>query len=75
MRYDEWCKSLSPSSALRKAFHGEAIDFASFSQQYRRELDARRDEGLRLAGLARSTALNLAVCRQRYPAKPCAGAG
>ena len=59
LRYDEWCKSLSPSSALRKAFHGEAIDFASFSQQYREELDARRDEGLRLAGLARQQPLTL----------------
>ena len=59
LRYDEWCKSLSPSSALRKAFHGEAIDFVSFSQQYREELDARRDEGLRLAGLARQQPLTL----------------
>ncbi|HID9264300.1 TPA: DUF488 domain-containing protein, partial [Klebsiella variicola] len=25
---DEWCKALTPSAELRKAFHGEAIDFA-----------------------------------------------
>ena len=25
---DEWCKELTPSAELRKAFHGEAIDFA-----------------------------------------------
>ena len=59
LRYDEWCKSLSPSSALRKALHGEAIDFANFSQQYREELDARRDEGLRLATLAHQQPLTL----------------
>lgn len=29
---DEWCKELTPSAELRKAFHGEAIDFAHFSQ-------------------------------------------
>ncbi|MCL0877289.1 DUF488 domain-containing protein [Klebsiella pneumoniae] len=32
---DEWCKELTPSAELRKAFHGEAIDFAHFSQRYR----------------------------------------
>ncbi|EMA2557398.1 DUF523 domain-containing protein, partial [Klebsiella pneumoniae] len=36
---DEWCKELTPSAELRKAFHGEAIDFAHFSQRYRQELD------------------------------------
>ncbi|MBV5154743.1 DUF488 family protein, partial [Klebsiella pneumoniae] len=37
---------------LRKAFHGEAIDFAHFSQRYRQELDAHRETGLRLAAQA-----------------------
>ncbi|MGX2498092.1 DUF488 domain-containing protein [Klebsiella pneumoniae] len=45
---DEWCKELTPSAELRKAFHGEAIDFAHFSQRYRQELDAHRETGLRL---------------------------
>lgn len=27
LAYDEWCKALAPSTELRKAFHGEAIDF------------------------------------------------
>ena len=49
---DEWCKALTPSAELRKAFHGEAIDFAHFSQRYRQELDAHRETGLRLAALA-----------------------
>ncbi|WP_262350091.1 DUF488 domain-containing protein, partial [Klebsiella pneumoniae] len=51
---DEWCKELTPSGELRKAFHGEAIDFAHFSQRYRQELDAHRETGLRLAALAQS---------------------
>ncbi|MEY6887362.1 DUF488 domain-containing protein, partial [Klebsiella pneumoniae] len=46
---DEWCKELTPSAELRKAFHGEAIDFAHFSQRYRQELDAHRETGLRRA--------------------------
>ncbi|MEA4619708.1 DUF488 family protein, partial [Klebsiella pneumoniae] len=49
---DEWCKELTPSAELRKAFHGEAIDFAHFSQRYRQELDAHRETGLRRAALA-----------------------
>ncbi|HBT6189510.1 TPA: DUF488 domain-containing protein, partial [Klebsiella pneumoniae] len=42
---DEWCKELTPSAELRKDFHGEAIDFAHFSQRYRQELDAHRETG------------------------------
>ncbi|MEA4555457.1 DUF488 family protein, partial [Klebsiella pneumoniae] len=49
---DEWCKELTPSAELRKAFHGEAIDFAHFSQRYRQELDAHRETGL--GGAARA---------------------
>lgn len=49
---DEWCKSLAPSAGLRKAFHGEVIDFDNFSQAYRAELEKQRDEGKRLAALA-----------------------
>ncbi|MHB5868718.1 DUF488 domain-containing protein, partial [Klebsiella pneumoniae] len=49
---DEWCKELTPSAELRKAFHGEAIDFAHFSQRYRQELDAHRETGLRLGARA-----------------------
>ena len=30
---DEWCKELTPSAELRKAFHGEAIDGVA-SQSY-----------------------------------------
>ena len=31
--YDEWCKNLTPSAELRKAYHGEVIDFPTFCQQ------------------------------------------
>ena len=56
---DEWCKLLAPSAELRKAFHGEAIDFDSFSEAYRAELEKQRDEGKRLAALANGKTLTL----------------
>ncbi|MGR7120168.1 DUF488 domain-containing protein [Klebsiella aerogenes] len=59
LHYDEWCKTLTPSSDLRKALHGEAIDFPHFRQQYREELETHRDEGLRLAKLADQHPLTL----------------
>ena len=59
LHYDEWCKTLTPSSDLRKALHGEAIDFSHFRQQYREELETYRDEGLRLAKLANQQPLTL----------------
>ncbi len=31
--HDEWCKALTPSDGLRKAFHSETIDFAAFSRR------------------------------------------
>ncbi len=49
---DEWCKTLAPSNELRKAFHSETIDFASFSEAYRHELALHEDEGRRIARLA-----------------------
>lgn len=49
---DEWCKTLTPSNELRRAFHSEVIDFASFSQAYRKELSHHQDEGQRIARLA-----------------------
>lgn len=57
--HDEWCKALTPSDGLRKAFHSETIDFAAFSQAYREELAQHKDEGLRLATLARQHTLTL----------------
>ena len=49
---DEWCKVLTPSSELRKAFHSETIDFTSFSKAYQQELEENVEEGKRIARLA-----------------------
>ena len=57
--YDEWCKTLTPSPELRKAYHGEVIDFATFSQQYWEELNQHQEEGHRLAIIAKQQGLTL----------------
>lgn len=57
--YDEWCKALTPSATLRKDFHGDAIDFTTFSELYRTELDRNRAEGERLAHMAQQQTLTL----------------
>ena len=59
LNYDEWCKTLTPSADLRKAFHSDTIDFAAFSQAYREELAQQADEGVRLATLARRQTVTL----------------
>ncbi|WP_168799868.1 DUF488 domain-containing protein [Klebsiella pneumoniae] len=74
---DEWCKELTPSAELRKAFHGEAIDFAHFSQRYRQELDAHRETGLRLAarGQPHPRTLGLAAKKNQQNKSPGFGPG
>ncbi|MCS6037919.1 DUF488 family protein [Klebsiella pneumoniae subsp. pneumoniae] len=62
---------LTPSAELRKAFHGEAIDFAHFSQRYRQELDAHRETGLRLVALAHTPAADAAVRCEEHRAESC----
>jgi uncharacterized protein YeaO (DUF488 family) len=59
LAYDEWCKALTPSNELRKAFHSETIDFAAFSKAYREELAQQADEGRRLATLANRQTVTL----------------
>lgn len=56
---DEWCKSLAPSAELRKAFHGDVMDFENFSKAYRAELEKQHDEGKRLASIARGRTVTL----------------
>ncbi len=46
---DEWCKTLAPSTQLRKAFHAQTLDFAAFSEAYLQELAEHKEEGLALA--------------------------
>lgn len=57
--FDEWNKAITPSTELRKAFHGETMDFNHFAQQYRAELAQHRQEGKRLADIARQQPLTL----------------
>ncbi len=72
---DEWCKSLTPSSELRKAFHSETIDFTAFSEAYRKELAQHQDEGKRLGG-PRPTADRDATLRgEKQGAESRAGTG
>ena len=59
LAYDEWCKALTPSNELRKAFHSDTIDFTACSQAYREELAQQADEGVRLATLARRQTVTL----------------
>ncbi len=35
---DLWAKEIAPSTALRKAYHGNEIDFGEFSKKYLNEL-------------------------------------
>lgn len=59
LAYDEWCKTLTPSTELRKAFHGETMDFAHFSKAYREELAQHKADGMRLAEIAKKQTVTL----------------
>ncbi|MEA4647988.1 DUF488 family protein, partial [Klebsiella pneumoniae] len=72
---DEWCKELTPSAELRKAFHGEAIDFAHFSQRYRQELDAHRETGLGGGGGGPPPPPPRGVAGEKNPPKKNPGVG
>lgn len=72
---DEWDKEITPSTELRKAFHGEVVDFATFREQYLAELAQHEQEGKRLADIAKKTAADPALRSKKHHAEPCAGAG
>jgi uncharacterized protein YeaO (DUF488 family) len=57
LQYDEWNKTLAPSTALRKAFHADLIDFTTFRAEYMQELDGLREEGCRLVARGNVTLL------------------
>lgn len=59
LHYDEWAKSLTPSAELRKAFHGETIDFNEFSKCYQEELKAMRGEARALIKRADNQTITL----------------
>lgn len=59
LEYDEWCKTLTPSPALRKDFHSGALDFAAFREAWLAELAELTEEGERLLGQAKGRPLTL----------------
>lgn len=59
LHYDEWAKSLAPSTELRKAFHSETIDFTGFSKGYREELKEAGDAAQALAKRAKKETVTL----------------
>src|SRR5215475_4165452 len=42
-KVDLWMKQIAPSDALRKAFHGEKVDWAEFEKKYRAELKGKEE--------------------------------
>ena len=72
--YDEWCKTLAPSTELRKALHSDAIDVAAFRKAYRDELQAQPEDVARLRAIAHRQTLNPALCG-KIRAQPRDGAG
>ncbi len=72
---DEWDKEITPSTELRKAFHGEVVDFTTFREQYLAELAQHEQEGKRLADIAKKPAADPALRSKKHHAEPCAGAG
>lgn len=65
---DEWCKQISPSSALRKWYGHDPDRFAEFSCRYRTELDdpVRAEALQHLRELARHQTLTL-LTATRHP--------
>lgn len=59
LAFDEWCKDLTPSAALRKEFHAEMIDFAAFREAYLQELAEHKDQGLTLAARQKQQTVTL----------------
>lgn len=42
-KVDLWLKEVAPSNELRKAFHGENMDWAEFKKRYLKELENCKD--------------------------------
>lgn len=59
LRFDEWNKTLAPSTELRKDFHGEVLDFTNFSEAYRKELDGQKTAGEQLAARSKKSTVTL----------------
>jgi len=59
LQCDEWAKALAPSAELRKAFHGDVIDFTEFSRRYIAELTSQGDAPKGLADRAKNQTVTL----------------
>ncbi|MGK9171726.1 DUF488 domain-containing protein [Yokenella regensburgei] len=59
LKPDEWCKDLAPSTALRKDFHADILDFNAFRDAYLQELDAHKEEGRKLTARLKKQPLTL----------------
>lgn len=57
LQYDEWNKTLAPSTELRKAFHADLIDFTAFREAYLQELAGHAPEGRQLVAKGNVTLL------------------
>lgn len=58
-KLDEWCKQIAPSNELRKWFDHDPDKFESFREQYKKELQEKREELKRLANIASEQTLTL----------------
>jgi len=66
-QFDEWCKDVAPSTALRKWYDHDPQRFEEFSRRYRAELDEpeRAEAVAHLRELAERRALTLLTASKR----------
>ncbi len=57
--HGQWLREVAPTSELRKAFHHGEVDYAGFTQGYRRELAAHPEHWYPLLDLAAKGDLTL----------------
>lgn len=58
-RLDEWNKDLAPSTALRKWFHEGKGTFEEFTARYKREIEGKEDELVRLKEISKEKKVTL----------------
>ena len=68
---DEWDKEITPSTELRKAFHG----FCNLSRAISCRTGATRARRKAAGGHRQKTAADPALRSKKHHAEPCAGAG
>ena len=58
-KLDEWTKDLAPSSELRKWFDHKEERFDEFSKRYKKELESKSEELIRLNKIAKTGKMSL----------------